>query len=1395
MKKNYLLLTFCFLLMWRWADAQTFEVNGPSGDNAPPSSKQSKKGTAPNAAIGWGSSIEVGRLSRAAEQELAKGNAAAAADYVERAVKAAPENNRLWFLLGYTSRLAGRYGQSVDAYQHGLRVEPNSVEGLSGLAQTYMRMGRSEQAKRLLLQVLATNPRRPAEQAMAGEIFLQSGDLRNAVDMLQRAEAAKPSVHTEVLLATAYLKLKQPQPAKQMLDRARARGKSADVFRAMANFYREEHDYNAAIKVLQELPQKSPDLLAELGYTQALAGDNKGAADTYVRAANAAPRDVKIQLSAASALVQAGDSERARHYLARADALDANHYRLHAIKAELARSEKSTNEAIQEYNRALANLPASGAPEGVLYPIQLRLNLSEMYRDAGQQEQAEQQIKLAESSIHQLDIQGPPRAEFLRMRASIKNAGGDYKGSEDDLKQALAIDPGNINTVIQYAALLWRMKRPEEARKLYADILQREPDNRFALESLGYLAREVGDNQTAEGFFNQLRKAYPSEYGAYLALGDLYTAERRLAEAQRVYEEAYRLDKGNPQVIAGGANAAIEAHQLDLASNWLGRAQGSLLDDARVMREQERYLFHRGKYLESAQLGAKVLAKLPQDREGSVYLAYDLYNLGRYDEALALARKYAQILPREPNFPLVAGHTEKQAQLLDQAVDDYTHTLEIDPNLDQAWINRGYVLNDLQNAEQAASDFQHVLKTEPNNGVAHLGLAFSNLQLRKGKQALEEADTAQKLLGESGSTHLARAGAYRQMRLLPEAEKEYRAALKYAPSDVALQLALADTLYNLHHYSQSVEALNAALALLPDDASIYGKLAHAYARLHNREMTLRYVQAAERLQPDSSGVLLDTGDALLALGDRSAASERFSRALDAPDANRVEARLLIAKEMVQGEHWNDARQQIGLAFAEARIGEAAPVTVDDLIAAANLFQAMHDFDLAEKYFLKAKDAGAAEQVVAIGMANNDLARGDTAGAQTQLASLGSPSDHADDYDYTLAMGNLHRERRETLPALSAFARANLLGGDEDVTAKGLEQLAGEEGYRVTNKLSLETDLSVAGIFDDTTIYTSYARLNGLTGATGSGNLGALPPHSLEETRWISTYHVHQSGLPLISGFFEMRNARGSYAVPSSFQFLRTDLYDYIMNGGLNPVLHAGRNTIFFNTSLSFTARRDKLSPVQLDQNLLRESVYMQTNPLWNWLTVRGSGMHESGPYTLQNLSSRDLYATLEFQVGRPWGKTAMITGYRVRDLRFDPRAQEWYQTSSYAGLQRKFGQKLTAAAMADYIRGWAANGLLFGNAAALRPAFRADYQANRRWEVNADFAWSSGRGFHAYDNMQSGFFISYQKPLRRSMNDGTGEIPVAYPLRFSVGMQQQMFYNFTGSGQMQWRPAFRVTIF
>src|SRR5262249_18361224 len=154
---------------------------------------------------------------------------------------------------------------------------------------------------------------------------------------------------------------------------------------------RESHDYRGAIATLKSAPAEKPDLLADLGYTYELAGMKQEAADTYTRYASADTRNINAQLSAAQAWMRLSDSAKTQQFIDRAASIDSNHYRLHAVRAALAKSQSKDAVAATEYEAALAHMPEDVA-EGPMFPIELRLNLSEIYKGLGNRGAAQQQI-------------------------------------------------------------------------------------------------------------------------------------------------------------------------------------------------------------------------------------------------------------------------------------------------------------------------------------------------------------------------------------------------------------------------------------------------------------------------------------------------------------------------------------------------------------------------------------------------------------------------------------------------------------------------------------------------------------------------------------------------------------------------------------------------------------------------------------------------------------------------------------------------------------------------------------------------------------------------------------------------------------------------------------------
>ena len=191
----------------------------------------------------------------------------------------------------------------------------------------------------------------------------------------------------------------------------------------------------------------------------------------------------------------------------------------------------------------------------------------------------------------------------------------------------------------------------------------------------------------------------------------------------------------------------------------------------------------------------------------------------------------------------------------------------------------------------------------------------------------------------------------------------------------------------------------------------------------------------------------------------------------------------------------------------------------------------------------------------------------------------------------------------------------------------------------------------------------------------------------------------------------------------------------------------------------------------------------------------GYAIRESGPFTESNVNSVATSAAVNFRVGSPWGKTALLTGWGYNKQQFSPVHYEDYYTSSYIGVERKFGERFNVKALAEFVRAWRVVGADSGIAQNLRPAGTIEYMPNHKWAVQVSSAYSSTRSFHVYDTTENGVAVSYARPFHRKFKDDSGAVVLEYPIRFSAGVQDETFFNFSGGHNQQLRPYVRISLF
>ena len=109
-----------------------------------------------------------------AEDELNRGlRARAAKDYTSaeaafrRALARRPAYAEAWNGLGYALRQQGKYPESLQAYHEALRLRPDFPEALEYLGEAYVKLGRVDDAQKVLERLKPLDAARAAELSEA----------------------------------------------------------------------------------------------------------------------------------------------------------------------------------------------------------------------------------------------------------------------------------------------------------------------------------------------------------------------------------------------------------------------------------------------------------------------------------------------------------------------------------------------------------------------------------------------------------------------------------------------------------------------------------------------------------------------------------------------------------------------------------------------------------------------------------------------------------------------------------------------------------------------------------------------------------------------------------------------------------------------------------------------------------------------------------------------------------------------------------------------------------------------------------------------------------------------------------------------------------------------------
>lgn len=458
-------------------------------------------------------------------------------------------------------------------------TDPDVLQGVAelflGLADDDE--GLLAEARRVLERLLELQPGDTGALHALGRLYQSEGDLAKAEEVFRRLVAADPGSRSAVTqLLQLLLASGKNAEAAELLRGLVARDPDALELRlTLADLLSDAGDHAGAVATLRAAPEHHaahPDVQRRLAFELYRMGDVSAAAALLEQQLAAQPRDLRLRLFHALLLEEQGRDDEAVAELERLHAeLPAEPEVALSLARLLARGERR-DEARQMLGRLLEALSRHGEEEPPAAD-RVRLELAQLaYADGDWDEvlrltaavspRAERLLRSAAMLMRADALVGLDRGE--EALALLQPGGADEEpalvgkraeillelGRDDEAAAELAKLGDGIEGRRRAAEVYQRAERHGLAVPILAELVERDPDSAELRFRLGAAYERSGRTREAEATFRELLAAAPDFHMALNYLGYMW-ADRgeNLEEARAMIERALELDPENPAYI------------------------------------------------------------------------------------------------------------------------------------------------------------------------------------------------------------------------------------------------------------------------------------------------------------------------------------------------------------------------------------------------------------------------------------------------------------------------------------------------------------------------------------------------------------------------------------------------------------------------------------------------------------------------------------------------------------------------------------------------------------------------------------------------------------------------------------------------------------------------------
>lgn len=602
---------------------------------------------------------------------LQKGDLAAAAAQIAQLKKIAPNHPRTTYLEALLAFQKKDFKLARNLVQQVVRVAPGSVESLqlAGavelrfnsllsaesylskavqaaptlalprrlLVVTYLRAGQPARAMETLLPGLKQEKIDPELLSLAGQVYLQNGDLKKAEEYFEKAISQVPKDGGKrTALALTHLMSGSVDTAFEELQNIAGSdaGTTADL--ALINAHLRRLEFDKALKAIDGLEKKQPDkpLAAFLrARTLLLKGDTDGAKKSFERALTIDPSYFAAVASLAEMDLAAKKPEDAKKRIEAVLAKDPKNGQAWLMLVRLAgRSGTAKEDMSRLIGNAVAANPTDPAPRLLLIDFHLR------------NKDFKQALSAAQNAVSAL----PDRPELLDALGLAQQASGEFNQAIGSYNKLAAMQPLSPRPQMRLANAHLAEKNKEAAYSSLLKALEIKPDLLEAQRTLIALDLDGKKFPAALTTARTVQQQRPKEAAGYVLEGDINLSQKNWDSAATAYRA------GLKQV--NSSELAIKLHFVLLVSGKVAEADKFLASWQKNNPKDVAFLLYLGgraierKDYSGAEKSYLEVLKLQPNNAGAYNnLAWVSAKLNK-DGAIGYAEKANALAPNQPRF-------------------------------------------------------------------------------------------------------------------------------------------------------------------------------------------------------------------------------------------------------------------------------------------------------------------------------------------------------------------------------------------------------------------------------------------------------------------------------------------------------------------------------------------------------------------------------------------------------------------------------------------------------------------------------------------------------------------------------------------------------------------------